>query len=124
MTRHADRSGFYDYSFSKLETEESTYEVGGVIPYPGSDEVGAPVKVWIVCGKKGSGVKYSVRLFDKTNATVIASQFNEEDVYPTLKDMGTIANVTEGPAIWEVQIKKTEGDAGKTAAVSSAVMEF
>lgn len=124
MSGYPDRNGIYDYTFTKLDTEEATYVVGGVIPYPGSDAVGVPIKISVVCGKKGGGTTYSVRVFDKTNALVIAQQLNESDTYPILKDLGTISNVSEDPAIWEVQVKKTAGDEGKVVSVASVEMEF
>jgi len=124
MAIHPDRDGIYDYPFMKLETEESTYVVGGVIPYPGSDAVGAPVKIWVVCGKQGSTTTFSVRVFDKTNALAIAGRWNKSDDYPTLLELDTVQNVSEGPAIWEIQIKKTAGVEGKAVYVASAVMEY
>jgi len=108
----------------RLDTEESTYVTAGVIPYPGSDAVGAPIRISVVCGKKGGSTTFSVRIFDKTNAQVIAADFNKDDDYPTLRDLGSITNVSETPSIWEVQIKKTAGAEGKTVSVASVVMEF
>jgi hypothetical protein len=108
----------------KLDTEESSYVSAGVIPYPGSDVEGIPKKISVVCGKKGGATTFSVRLYDKTHALVIANQTNKDDDYPTLRDLGTISNVPEGPAIWEVQVKKTAGNAGKVVTVASLIMEF
>lgn len=120
----ADRQGPYDYPFMKLDTEESSYVSAGVIPFPGSDVEGIPKKINAVCGKKGGSTTFSVRLYDKTHALVIAKKTNQDDDYPTLLDLGTISNVPEGPAIWEVQIKKTAGNEGKVVTVASLVMEF
>jgi hypothetical protein len=119
-----DRQGIYDYPFLKLDTEESTYVTGGVIPYPGSDEEGIPTKISVVCGKKGESTTFSVRIYDKTNALVIAKKTNKSDDYPSILDLGTVSNVPEGPAIWEIQVKKTAGVAGKVVTAASVVMEF
>jgi len=119
-----NRQGIFDYTFTKLETEEASYTASGVIAYPGSDVEGAPQKISAVCGKQGGTTTFSVRLYDKTNALVIAKQTNQADNYPILLDLGAITNVPEGPAIWEVQIKKTAGDAGKVVTIASLVMEF
>jgi hypothetical protein len=119
-----DRQGFYDYPFMKLDTEEATYVTGGVIPYPGSNDEGIPKKISVVCGKKGGATTFSVRLYDKTNALVIAKKTNKSNDYPELLDLGTISNVPEGPAIWELQVKKTAGVAGKVVTVASLVIEF
>ena len=119
-----NRQGIFDYPFMKLDTEEASYVSAGVIAYPGSDVEGAPQKISAVCGKKGGTTTFSVRLYDKTNALVIAKQTNQSNNYPELLDLGAITNVPEGPAIWEVQVKKTAGDAGKVVTVASLVMEF
>jgi len=119
-----NRQGIFDYPFMKLETEEASYVSAGVIAYPGSDVEGTPTKISVVCGKKGGTTTFSVRIFDKTNALVIAADYNKDDDYPALRDLGAISNVSEGPAIWEVQIKKTAGVAGKVVTAASVVMEF
>ena len=119
-----NRQGIFDYPFMKLDTEEASYVSAGVIPFPGSDVEGIPKKISAVCGKKGGTTTFSVRLYDKTNALVIAKQTNQSNNYPELLDLGAITNVPEGPAIWEVQVKKTAGDAGKVVTVASLVMEF
>ena len=124
MSGQTDRSGFYDYPFMKFETEEAVWAVAGVIPYLGSDTEGAFKKISVVCGKQGGATTFSVRVFDRTNALLIARKSNMADDYPVLLDLGSITNVPEGLAILEVQIKKTAGVAGKTVTVASVVMEF
>lgn len=123
MSAQPDRQGIYEYTFTKLETEESTFETGGVIPWHGSDTVGNPKKISVICGKQGNA-KFTVRIWDKENATLIAKKSNKSNQWPHLLDLGTITNVTEGASIWEVQIKKTEGDEGRAVSVATVVMEF
>lgn len=124
MPRYPDRRGFYDYPFSKHETMSGTYEVAHTFPFQGSDNVGPMVSAKVVGGKIDSEPTYDIRLYDATNAKVIAEAAGGSSSYPEILDLGAIANVPTEAAVFEVQIRRASGPSGKRVAVASIYLEF
>jgi hypothetical protein len=97
-----------EYAWPPLTTTGGSYTTVGVLPFQGSDVTGPLVLLEAVVGL-GSANEMAARVYDVTNALVIAEALLITDVYPAFVDLGAISNVPAAPAVWELQIKRTGG---------------
>jgi len=123
MAMLPDRQGLYDMPFTKVVVVSSSYFAANAFMFHGSDEVGIPKTICTICGIIDA-VTFDVRVYDVTNNAVIAELTGKSDAYPTCLDMGTLANIPQMKAIWEVQIRRASGGGQKEVAVASLHMEF
>lgn len=115
------RSAFF--GFTPYSDTPAVYEVVTRFPYDGSDAAGIPILLTLVGGQTG-GATASFRLFDVTNAAVIAEVTGVVAVSPSLINMGVISNIPTGPAIIELQALKTAGSNPTTVEVSGLAARF
>jgi len=115
---------FTGVSAPETTTSSTVYTVMARFTFPGSDEVGIPKGISSIVWKDagGGGTTVDIRIFDLDNALVIAELTGITDGVPTVHDLGVLANIPTGEAIFEVQMKRTGG--GATAATSGLKMEF
>ena len=116
------RRGSSDFPFPYLETKAKTYEVVHVFVFHGSSVIGEPKSIKVLGGladSKEEGI--SVRIYDVTNANLIAELVEAEDDWPAVLDLGQISNVPDGESVWELQVKSKKK---KKVAVAHLVMEF
>ena len=109
MTRHADRQGYFDYPLPKFETKNSSWTAALSVPFAGTNQIGIPVEVTLVCGRVNSGTALSVRLYDVTNAAEIAKVENVTVDWPAFATMTNLQNLSEEQAVLELQIKRHSG---------------
>ena len=86
----------------------STYFTVATFQYLGSSGTHAITSFKIISYINTGTGSYSVRVYNKTNSTVIAEK-TFTNVTQTLNDMGTVANIPSAFAIIEVQFKKVSG---------------
>jgi len=123
MTAYPDLEGWFEYTFTPIVTNSDNYLSLGLFIYHGSDDVGAPTHCCIIAGITDADV-CGVRVYDHTNAQVIAERVDITDPYPSIVDLGALANVPEGVAIWEVQVKRVTGNGTKKVGASSISLRF
>ena len=120
---YPDWSGLYDYPFTKVVSKQSSYFTAHVFHFHGTDKIGTPEQIEVLCGRVDPGAILDLRIYDVGNNALIAEITGEAADFPTECDLGTLSNVPEGPGIWEVQIRNS-GVGNKEVAVASLVMRF
>lgn len=104
------------------KTASSTYEIAARHTYSGSNAIGAPTKIYANAWIQSDGGG-NVRIYDLTNALVIAESANITSVSGSnIVDLGSIANVPSGQAVWLIEWKNSGGT--KEIYISSLSMEF
>jgi len=89
----------YVYTYSK-----TAWDVMAQWVFPGTAHMQAGLTSIKFVGWTSNAAKTAeVRIYDVTNDEVIAGPYEINDEDPTLIDIGTLANVPTGPAIWEFQ---------------------
>jgi len=105
-----------------LKGKLASYEVLSMFHFPGSDQFGTPDTIKINFTNKG-GITSDVRIYDVTNALVIAESTGldpvTEEVFEEVELTSTPANVSTGEAVWEVQLLVSATGGGKETWVSS-----
>ena len=127
LTQLLEDTGSRDFSYSffanngvpYLQLNTITYSTIAEIYWGGSAEFGTIDDITAIIGSNNATQTAEVRVFDRTNGLVIA-EVSYASLTRDIVDMGTISNVSTGPAIYEVQIKKTGGAA--RAQISSIVI--
>jgi len=120
---YRDRSGLYDYPFTKVVSKQSSYFTAHPFPFHGSDRIGVPKQIEVLCGIVDSQAVLDIRVYDVENNALIAEHTGITADFPAKCDLGTLSNIPEGPGVWEVQIKNT-GAGNKKVAAASLVMRF
>lgn len=118
-----NRQGLYDYPFTKVVTGDTTYYTAHLFRFQGTDIMGPPIKIFALAGWIDSTTQ-SLRIYDVTNAQVICERTDITNEFPSEEDMGVLSNLPEGPATWEVQMKRPGGGPAKEVAVASLQLEF
>jgi hypothetical protein len=98
----------FEYTWATLTTSGGSYAAVGVLPFQGTDITGPLVLLEAIVGI-GSATSLDARVYDMTNALVIAEATGITDAYPSFVDLGAISNVPAAPAVWELQIRRASG---------------
>jgi hypothetical protein len=110
-------------TFSKETDKTSVYKTVGSWPHPGSLKSGVPAKITVICGVE-SAASMDVRVYDVENAQVVAEALGVTGSYPSMVDLGSISNVSQDRAIWELQYRRASGNGNQTVSCSSATLEY
>ena len=107
--QNTDSYLFRQGTYPETYTSSDTYVVVGNINWRGSDIVSSPTNIEVIA--RADLDTCSVRIYDVTNALIIA----EKTAIPTgstaIYDLGILSNISTGSAIWEVQIKSDNASA-------------
>ena len=112
--------GSNDYISKNLTVSyvsQSAFEFKGIL------QVGSPSKITYVGNGSDGSPAHSVRIYDITNAQVIAEMTGSVNAVRGIIDMGAIANVPSTGAIWEVQAKR-DGAGSVALELSSLTIEY
>ena len=85
--------------------------------YRGSGTMGVPTAIKIVVAVSDAGKPQDVRIQDTTNGNTIAEVIGLVNPGQAIVDLGAIANVAAGEAIWQVQPRGTTGGETQIASV-------
>ena len=100
-----------------------TYTSQASIEFQGSTNVGIPQKVSIIGRGSSGSPAYSVRIYDITNAQVIAVITGLTNTTKSIINMGALSNVSPSNAIWEVQSKR-DGAGNVAFELSALTIEY
>ena len=89
----------------------TTYTTVRYIRWCGCEAMGNPTKIYVIMSSEGLGDAVAARVYDSTNAQVIAEKTDISDNSPTTYDLGAISNVPSSSAVWEIQIKRIDNSA-------------
>jgi hypothetical protein len=103
-----------------LTSDSLTYELRGSFIWPGSDYIGTPasIKATVILSKAGTGY---VRIYDPINGQIAVA--TTTSLSWVILDLGTLSNVAEGEAIWEIQLQ-IAGSPKPTLTVGALQVKF
>ena len=110
-------------SFPEVITTSGSYVLAARFPFLGSTLMGTPAAIKLVGGFNGTGTG-SFRIQDVTNALTIAEVAGVGTANPAIIDLGALANIPVGAAVWEIQLKRDAGTGGNVPAVSAATILY
>ena len=113
-----------EYTFPLVVTNSGSYETVGFFSYTGTDVSGIPLQICVISGMHDTGTVCGVRIYDHTNAMVIAENLTISTSSPTLVDLGTIGNCSSGNAVWEVQVKRVSGSGQKSVSAGTVSIRY
>lgn len=94
----------------------TSYVTLAAFAFPGSTAYGTPVNIkastWVDGGSTGK-----LRIYDLTNALVIAEITTLSNTTESVIDLGTISNVPTGEAVWQIQHAGNGAQATNTSSV-------
>lgn len=91
-----------------FNTDSNSYEVMGSVVWPGSDDIGIPNKISANVFVGDTDDRGDLKIFDATNALTIAEFIDVASIdLANLIDLGTLSNISEGEAVWEIQGRET-----------------
>ena len=111
-------------SFPQVLTSSASWQTVGVFGFLGSDDLGIPTKIKVIGGVVDPGAVAGMRVYDYTNAQMIASDITITATNPALCDLGALANVPTDPAIWVVQVKRVSGTGGDQVAAGTVAIKW
>jgi hypothetical protein len=98
-----------------VQSSSLTYERVAAFPFPGTSEMSIS-KINALIRRNGAATSVSMRIYDVTNAQVIAEVTGVTTLDETLiTDLGTISNLPAGEATFEVQLLRVGGTGGARA---------
>ena len=90
-----------------MQTQNGSYEVLARFEFGGSANVGVPGSAKVIAFKNAGGINGRVRIYDVTNAQVICETALFVNTAPVIIDCGSLSNIPNGAAVWEVQALRT-----------------
>lgn len=118
LTELLQDQGSRDFSYSffgnngvpYLEINSVNYVTIAELYFAGSNTLGPIDNITSIYGSNSATQTAEIRVFDLTNGLVIA-EATQTSLARQIFNLGTISNVPTGPSIFEVQVKKTGGQA-------------
>ncbi len=103
---------------------ETTYGALGRFRYAGSDVVGVPQFIKFVAEVTAGLTSGEIRVVDLTNSSNQIGEVSLTNTSPVVVDLGTLADIPTGEAVFEVQAKRTGGTGVDYTAVDSVSVMF
>jgi len=100
----------------------NSYGAVSTFEFKGSNIVGVPSKIKVLESASSAVSTHDIRIYDITNAQVIAEITGLTNMSFQLTDLGAISNIPTGPAIWELQAQRNGG--GSLFKVGSITIEY
>lgn len=97
----------FSFAIGAARSNTASYEVLARFDFDGSTAIGVPTFIKAIAYT--TATNYDIRIYDVTNALVIAEQVGKTNVIPAIFDMGALNNIPTAPSIWEVQLLRNGG---------------
>jgi len=98
----------------------ATYAKRATYIFSGTDNF-SPTQIIVSTFRNNENNEYDLRIRDITNSQTIAELLLITETVETLKDMGSLSNLSTGLARWEIQSRK-DGGAGADPSITIATM--
>lgn len=98
-----------DNLYINRNTSNASYATLGEFIYSGTSTEGAITAMNVVASFQTLATSYSLRVYDVTNAQVIAEVTGLTTIPATMQNLGTVSNLPSGPAIFQLQAKRVGG---------------
>lgn len=99
------------------ELSDQNYQRLALVKWDGAGVVGNPRTIEAVADQLTSDM-ISLKVYDLTNAQVIAEVTGATTTGPEIVDLGELLNVSAGPAVWEIQGKRGASNVGRLYSLS------
>ena len=104
------------YANDSAESTSTSYTIVSELIFAGTTMLGTPTTIKAILEMTGA-TNMDCRIFDVTNALVIAEKLGNVVAIATIVDLGTLSNLSAGEAIWEVQVRRTGGTGSSRARI-------
>ncbi|MDB4278922.1 hypothetical protein N9917_04910, partial [Deltaproteobacteria bacterium] len=104
-----------------IRITSAAYTTAASIGWLGSDNVATPISIHVLVVLSG-GSSMDWRIYDSTNAAVIAEVTGQTNTAWMDINLGTLSNITTAGATWDIQGRCAGG--GRKADIASVVMVF
>jgi hypothetical protein len=104
-----------------FEAKSATYVIAGRMAFKGTNVLGTPTSAKFVASTDTGGGSVDCRIYDVTNAQVIAEYTGITSTTFAIYTDSTLTNLPTGEALFEVQIRDT---AGQTAQITAASLHW
>lgn len=98
---------FFTIDPKKDGTRSKNFSKIGAFKYNGSKQMGIINYIEVLSFMQSDATSYSVRVLDKTNNKIVAEKNGLINTIEQIIDLGTISNIPEQQAIFELQAKIT-----------------
>jgi hypothetical protein len=99
-----------------VQSSSLTYERVSAFPFGGTAVIPSLSKINALIRRNGAATSVSIRIYDVTNAQVIAEATGITTLDETaITDLGTISNLPAGEATFEIQLLRVGGTGGARA---------
>ena len=103
----------------QVQSNATTYERVAAFPFSGTAVIPTISKINALLRRNGAATSVSMRIYDITNAQVIAEVTGVTTLDETaITDLGVISNLPAGEATFEIQLLKVGGTGGARAFLS------
>jgi hypothetical protein len=110
---------------SSTTSDNNVYQViGGQFKFEGSNQIGTINSVEVIVNIDTSVTSGSIRLYDVTNSLVIAEVTGITNTISDIINLGTVTNVPEEAAIFELHAKKSGGGSKKVINVKNLIVYY
>lgn len=102
-----------------IKVSAASYLLVRQFVFKGSNTVGVPTNIKVIAGSEIVDKGFDIRIFDSTNANVLAEMLNITTIGMIIRDMGTLSSIPTGESIFEIHMRKnvSSGGTGKIASL-------
>ena len=90
-------------------SSSASYATIGEFIYSGTSVEGAISAFYATLSVDSGATSYEARIYDVTNAQVIAEMTGQTNTTQQIKDYGTVSNLPSGQALFQIQVKRVGG---------------
>jgi len=98
----------FAYPGDSVGSKLTDHEVVSKFIYRGSTDLGTITTIKAIVRKEAGATSGTIKIYDVTHAHTIAELTFTENI-DTIKDLGSISNVSTTESIFEIQLKRTGG---------------
>lgn len=106
-----------------ISSQSSSFVVVSRFIWRGTNQLTAPTTVRAVVSVSESSVEGEVRLYDLTNSTILGTSQAFTSTDPVIEVLST-SGWSAGPAVIEVQLRRSAGSGTRNARISSLSLEW
>ena len=116
---------FFTHIGRRESTKNTNYtRLGGSFKYQGSKRIGLINYIEVVAYKQSSVTSYDIRIYDKTNKTVLVEKTGITNSVAEAIDLGEITNIPTKNAILEIQARRVGGSGSNRVYIDQALIYY
>jgi hypothetical protein len=84
----------------------ASYEIAATVYFRGTTVLGTPASIAVIKNAASASPAHSIRIYNVTNAQIIAELTGRTATGLVILNMGTLSNLPTGQAVFEIQVKR------------------